>query len=439
MKRWIIIVFIASVLLIHGKVFVEKGIQARGELPVYVLAAARMANRDEIYHKTDNKPFTYPPFFALPFIALTQDQSSASVTGFDVIPFSTSVFWYLINVGALAFVISVVRVTLVVPRRHQMSEGAFWVITFLLCARNVASVFSNQSHDLVVFAIIAVGVYLACRPQGSFTGRSSGTISGTRSDMLSGAFLGLAAACKATPLLFLLDAVVRRRPLSLIAILGALGAATILPDLIFPRRDGNLWVMAWLNTFVLNIEVGAPVQSGPWSASSAYNQSLAGTLHRILNLPAISVAPGLVKGITLLAFSFVVSLVAWCALLSSRLKPENPHTAILRFGQLSTILCAMVLISPMSSKSHFCVLLFPMAFCVAEWLCHRERWLAFAIALMFLVGTLTSSGILGDEPGAILLTLGTVTWTAMICLITVTLQISISSRRADQLEPASPS
>lgn len=421
MKRGIIIALIASVVLFHGKVFIDKGIQARGELPVYLTAASRLQHREEIYRKSDFKPFSYPPFFALPFISLDGDhgqgESSHGPAGL-----STAVVWYLVNLFALGFVIWVVREILVLPRRARMSEVMFWTITLLLAGRNIASVFSNQSHDLLVFAIIALGILLACRSR----------------DTLSGAFFGIAAACKATPLLFLIDPVMRRRPVVLGTIVTALITATLLPDLLFPRPDSQLWIVAWLNTFVATIEVGEPVHTGPWSAASAYNQSLAGTLHRLLNLPAFDVGPSMQKTITLLAYGVVVTMLAWCARLIARLQP-GANTMTLRFGQLSTILCGMVLLSPMSSKSHFCVLLYPMAFCAAELLCGRHRWLAIAVAVMFITGTLTSSGIVGDGLGEPLLVLGTVTWTALICLGTVTALLVQNSRPTAQSGLASAS
>src|SRR5438552_8896160 len=40
------------------------------ELTVYVTAAERMMAGEQVYRPEDTKPFTYPPFFALPFVPL---------------------------------------------------------------------------------------------------------------------------------------------------------------------------------------------------------------------------------------------------------------------------------------------------------------------------------------------------------------------------------
>ena len=78
----------------------------------------------------------------------------------------------------------------------------------------------------------------------------------------------------------------------------------------------------------------------------------------------------------------------------------------------------MVLLSPMSSKSHFCVLLMPIAFCTAHWLLHgRSRALATFGILVFLVSTCTMKGLVGRETGGWLLAHGAVTWATVLTLL----------------------
>src|SRR5262245_7321550 len=42
------------------------------ELAVYATAAKRMMGGEEIYLPTDRKAFTYPPFFAIPFMPIAE-------------------------------------------------------------------------------------------------------------------------------------------------------------------------------------------------------------------------------------------------------------------------------------------------------------------------------------------------------------------------------
>jgi hypothetical protein len=78
----------------------------------------------------------------------------------------------------------------------------------------------------------------------------------------------------------------------------------------------------------------------------------------------------------------------------------------------------MVLLSPMSSKSHFCVLLVPVAFCVAE-LLYRRRSVVVALLLgfVFVTGTLTTRELVGRDLGRELLARGSVTWSAFALLV----------------------
>ncbi len=114
-------------------------------------------------------------------------------------------------------------------------------------------------------------------------------------------------------------------------------------------------------------------------------------------------------------------VIAILAIASAR--RSSPDTAagplaFRRLGEVAMIACGMVLLSPMSSKSHFCVLLLPVSFCAAAFL-YRGRKLALGILLVavFAVGTLSSKGLVGREIGQVLLACGSVTWTAMLCLV----------------------
>ena len=81
------------------------------------------------------------------------------------------------------------------------------------------------------------------------------------------------------------------------------------------------------------------------------------------------------------------------------------------------IACGMVLLSPQSSKSHFCVWLFPAAF-LADRLLRSPRdvvlWVLVAAALA--LGPLASKGVVGREMGNRLLAIGNVTWCTVLLL-----------------------
>ena len=92
------------------------------------------------------------------------------------------------------------------------------------------------------------------------------------------------------------------------------------------------------------------------------------------------------------------------------------------------VLLGMLLLSPMSSKYHFVTLVVPIAFIVADY-AYGDRRPGVGVCLMglFVVGTLTSKGIVGHAAGNWALAYGAITASTLICLGLVA---SILLRRA---------
>lgn len=392
---------------------VRKGMDKTVELPVYSTGAQRMAAGEEIYRPTDLKPFTYPPFFAIPFMPLGE------VPAEPPRPAAPFVVWYLVNFGALVWIMSIIHRHFVSARERDgpaPRAAVFWILTTLLAARHITAVFENQSHDLLVFLLVALGI-------DAFSRRREGR---------AGAWVGVAAACKATPLLFCLPFVLQRRVVAMLSVLGALAAATLLPDLLFPRGDGGLWVIAWYETFLSGLKPGGTAKAeGAWTAHSFLNQSLSGTLCRLLSVPErggpfvqdvhlVDLGQQARSVVTLLSQLGVIGLLALAAWPGRSRQSSPSQLRLRRFGEGAAVLCGMVLLSPMSSKSHFCVLLFAMAFCVDRLLRERSILLLGLLMAVFLLGTCTAKGLLGREIGNWFLAHGSVTWTALLMLVAST-------------------
>ena len=79
--------------------------------------------------------------------------------------------------------------------------------------------------------------------------------------------------------------------------------------------------------------------------------------------------------------------------------------------------CGMVLLSPISSKSHFCVWLFPVAF-VVNYLTRTKRdALGIMLFVIALALGLMSKGFLGREFANLMLTYGSVAWSTFFLLL----------------------
>jgi len=298
---------------------------------------------------------------------------------------------------------------------------AFWLCTAVVGGRHVTSVFTNQSHDLLIAGGVALTAAAWCR------GRA-----------LAGAWAGLAAAFKATPLLFVGLFGLRWRFAALAWLLAAAAVASVLPDLLFPRADGASWLVAWYEINLRGLQVGGAASAeGAWNSHSILNQSLGGTLVRMFqpvqhanskfvlgqegDVLCVALSPTLFRVVQLALQIGVLLLIAWAVRLAARVVRQAQDAAAAQgavaLGEVAAVACGMVLLSPQSSKSHFCVWLFPVAF-LADRLLRGRRdvvgWLLFGSACV--VGLLAKE-VLGTQLGNRLLALGNVTWATVLFLV----------------------
>lgn len=383
------------------------------ELPVYVAGGERMAAGEEIYRRgSDAKPFTYPPFAAVPFVP------------FAAIPKEWQPpAWFAVNFAILVLLVRWLHGYAATARPGSGPPRllAFWLLTAVVGGRHVVSVLTNQSHDLFVAGLLGMTAASWCR------GRA-----------LAGAWAGLGAAVKATPLLFLGLFGLRLRIGAIAMLFVAAAAATVLPDVLFPRTDGRWWWQAWIDVNLRGLEIGgAASASGIWNSHSILNQSLAGTLVRLfrpvtaadsvfvigepgtvllLELPPVPyrVVQGLAQLAVLAGIAFGVRAAARCV---RQAKDAALAQSSVALGEVAAIACGMVLLSPQSSKSHFCVWLFPVAFVADRLLRGRRDLVAFALFAAAAVVGLLAKDLLGRDLGNRLLGYGNVTWATVLFLL----------------------
>jgi hypothetical protein len=230
-------------------------------------------------------------------------------------------------------------------------------------------------------------------------------------------------------------------------------ALTVLPDLVCPRADGRWSAEVWYSTFLSGLRVGGTAAAaGAWAEASFLNQSLSGTLHRLLtdiepkgtfqlDHVHLVAADAAVRKVVTLAAQALVGLLVLVACLSGRGRAlPAADGALHRFGQVGAVACGMVLLSPMSSKSHFCVLLFATAFCVADLLYRRrDAVVVVLLAAVFACTTLSTKDIVGKSLGNQLLARGSVTWAALLTLLATVHVLFWRARRAAEAPlPARP-
>ena len=398
----LILLVLALVVGVAGAYAYRKGPQ---ELGVYTTASSRMVEGERIYRREDSKAFTYPPFAAvpyIPFLALPTNLHTA--------------LWLLLDLGILAYLIVGARSLL---RSWLPGDGAkatrrwFWVILLPLAGRPLSAVFETKANDILILLLV---FELARRAAAARY-------------VVAGALAGIAAAFKATPWLFLPVFLWQRRFVPALVLVAIAALCHLLPDVAFPRNEGGSWTAAWYDTFVADVRVDQPAEAeGAWRKLNILNQSLDGTLYRLssqedptgLEQGAVNLwsLEGRGQRIMILAAKAGVLLLV---LLATRRRPRPEgswaHPDLRAFGQVGSVLCGMLLLSPMSSKSHFCVLVIPLAYLVTELLRDRRRWIiGLHLALILVLGSLTSKGLIGKAPGEWILAHGSVTWCTVLTL-----------------------
>ena len=354
--------------------------------------------------------FPYPPLFALLMVPLT------------FLPmWARNVIWYGVLVSATYACFRMCE--MLAARTFQVArEELFWLrlFTVVLSLKFVLSVFENQAYDTLVFFFILVGLY------------------GLSRDRAIGAATGLAAATalKPTPALMLLYALYLRKWRVF-----ALGAAiwavlSLLPDLLFtPSAPGP----GFLRTWIMDVAIGGLLGTSPddyyplLKEVGLLNQSLKGFVFNIVygRLGAEFAA----HARTIL---YVVYLVYGLAALAVLLLAAKAEGALL-WGA-SVVLISMLLLSPVSSKSHFVILLLPHIAIVAYLIGHRESWRAVVplLCASFALNTLTSRAFVGKELANQMLSSGCITLGTLLLLATVAVIVLQSRKAAKPVAQESP-
>jgi ubiquinone/menaquinone biosynthesis C-methylase UbiE/membrane-associated phospholipid phosphatase len=395
--------------------------RGHGELKIYTRASARLLAGEEIYRAVDYKQFSYPPFFALPAMPLLALPEILQAPA-----------WYLVSLLAMvAGVVVVMRQIwpmLGAPgERVGPSHIIFIALLALLSWVHLTASIEYGSHDLLLFFLLALGM--------------SAWAAGT--PVWAGIFLGLGAAAKATPLLFL-PVFLWRREFRAAGVLAATAtAATLAEDVLFPRRDGSLWVAVWYRMFVSPLEVGGPAHvNGVWWPSNHLNQSLSATLYRLFTeipgyarkVPDVSLlnpGPTAVHAVILIGQLAVLGLLARVTRRCRHPTGPPEERAFQLLGVAGAVCAAMLLLSPMTGRQHFAILFVPLAVCLADFLRQaRAALVGIFLAMILLLGLMTAKDVVGRATADQFLAHGSLTACALLALLATAWVLHARRRRA---------
>jgi hypothetical protein len=379
-----------------------------GGTAIFLLAGDCMLRGEPLL--TCSLGFAYPPLFALFMVPLS------------VLPaWAGNLAWYGVLVATTYGCFRICE-TLTVAAFGVTRQELVWVrlFTVVLSLKFVLDVFGNQAYDTLVLFFLLVGLYGL-----------------TENRTFLGAFgLAAAAALKATPLLMLVYPLLHRK-WKLVALGAALCAAlSFLPDVLLPPNDPNA---GYLRSWVVQIAGGALFGTRPaeeyaifQQGAIFFNQSLKAFVYRLLepgNLPWKDVPAS--TQVILYAVYLVYCLAALAIILRSKQR-EGAH-----LWGASVVLISMLLLSPISSKSHFIFLLLPHMVIVGYLLKHRELWAATLplLCASLVLNALASRWPAGRELSVKMLNLGNMT-IATLLLLAVVAVIVFRGRKDPQPAPA---
>jgi hypothetical protein len=361
---------------------------------VYLPAARHLRDGDSIYQTG----YVYPPFMAWLAVPFTYLPALAGKLAFFA-------------VNALALLITLVAAWRLagggrlegeppVPLREHVIAwlGGLTGISYALAA------FGNQQTDLVIAALILTGCLLLVR------GR----------DLWAGASIGMAAAMKVTPLLFVPYLMWRGWWRSaFVAVLVAVGV-NLLSDVTHPSRTGELRLTTWVAEYVSPL-AGAEHRPGTWFTGVNFNHSVAGVGNRwwsaeqvwqgdtfeVIRRPDRPVLPLKVGVYAACGFLIVIVVIAM-----RRMPPGGEAVAM----QLGLLLALMPLLSPVSSKPHFVVLLLPGMMLARAAVSRPELLPRVLLGGAILSGLMANSDLVGDFVAETVKWYGGVLWNAVFLL-----------------------
>ncbi len=311
--------------------------------------------------------FSYPPAFAF------------LMAPFSWLPMGPRIaVWYLISLAATVgcFWVCEQLVLRLLPGRWSQIELAWLrIVTVIVSLKFVLAVFEYQAYDTLAAFIVFLGLW------GIVRNRS----------LVSGALLALAAAIKATPLVFLPYLVVKRRYVAAAIFTVVFVALWLSPDAynalngLHPHYLEN-WIRQIVTPALTHEQTGASFWQ-TWMGANILNHSFRGTVARM-----VAGTSAAAHGEAML-YTLCAVYVAIVGLLMLRSARRADFVAV----DGSILVISMLMLSPMTSRYHYILLVLPYMTVIG--LAVRDRSLRMpaivTMGLSFILGTATSNDIAG--------------------------------------------
>ncbi|MBO0756283.1 MAG: DUF2029 domain-containing protein [Bradyrhizobiaceae bacterium] len=319
--------------------------------------------------------YTYPPivaFLTIPLVPLPLVLQN--------------LVWYALTIGGqlwglLLIVPLVQRLT---PQRWSTRELVLlYALGILLSLKFVVATIASQSYDVLVVLFVLLGLTGLAR---DWPKRES------RASIWAGLSFGCAAALKATPLLFFPYLIVTRRYRAAVAMASALAGLSLLPDLfaLMHQSGEGSYLLAWLGQ-VANPALSEKLQGNLhtfWFASNTNNNSLRSLVGMFLP-----------DGDPSFRRTLYAVYVAYCSVVGLIILATGKRAgAITVDGAL--LLMSMLMLSPMSSESHYVALPLAIFSVTAMWIkgdSSKRRVAGYSLLVTFVLINAAARDIVGMD------------------------------------------
>jgi hypothetical protein len=333
-----------------------------------------------------NNFFSYPPFFALLMVPIV-----------PLPPGGRMLAWYVVSIGLTVwcYVLCEKLARRLFPGPWREVELALLrTIAIVLSLRMLLGVLEVQAYDTLVFFFILLGL----------------TAFASERQVASGVAFGIAAALKATPLIFLPYLILKRRFVAAALMPLVYVVASFLPDLFFtPQAARHGYFINWLYDIAMGPLRADFAVTRFWVGANIQNHSLQGAVTRLFEQ---GIASPFFRPTLVLIAAALCGAVAYILLRSRRLGDPPAIDG-------AAVVIAMIMLSPMSSRSHYVILLLPYVVLTAAWLKHAPtRPLGTAVlAASFILETATNNDLVGRAVTEWAYHNGFLAWGAIILLL----------------------
>ena len=346
---------------------------------VYPATSRRLAAGQDIYPPMTG--YVYPPFSAILFLPLAWLGDKAA-----------QVIWYVASAIALALLVKAtwsLSGGKNVDRLDAPAEEHVIAVLACLCAMRFAfNALSHLSLDLIIAAMLMAGGLAAVH------GRW----------MRTAIWWGIAAAFKGPPLMFAGYLLWRRRWAPAIVMVALSVALNLLPDLIHRPPEGGLWVQRWSRQYIAPL-AHANYAPGQWYTDILNNQSMAGGFNRwflttFSTTPdgiRLTPRPGAMSPTSLKRLLYAADAVI-CLMAAAVMMPGLPRSwgdqvPVSRTAlEISIVMLLILLFSPISSPSLFCLMLLP-AFCVTRAAVYQRDWFCWTCIVLATLASTASHNL----------------------------------------------